>query len=138
MATSIQRMVIIVLMIDIILAIVGGFVYNTGQEDLEFTNYVAGYQNWSKDFQEIYPSATPDAETVYLDKQFGDSKYGGKAVFNLFGGGIDTPEIDSCEGQSCSNSNIKWIYNIVAFVIAIINILLAYELFQIFYARKHT
>lgn len=138
MATSIQRLVIIVLMVDLILALIGGFVYSTGQEDLEYTNYVQSYQNWSKDFQTIYPESTPDAETVYLDKQFGDAKYGGKAVFNIFGGGVDLPSIDSCEGQSCNNNNMKWIYNIVLFVVAILNILVGYELFQIFYAKKNT
>ena len=138
MATSIQRLIVIVLMVDIMLALIGGFIFSTGQEDLEYNNYIQSYENWSQDFRTIYPESNPDAETVYLDRQFGDAKYGGGAVFNLLGDGIGLPEIDSCEGQSCSNNNIKWIYSAVALVVAILNILLGFELFQIFYSKKNT
>jgi len=138
MAISTQRLVVIVLMIDILISLIGGFVYNTNNQDLTYKNYVGSYQNWSKDFQNIYPKSNPDAQTVYLDKQFGDAKYGGKAVFNLFGKGLDLPKINSCNGQSCKNNNIKWLYNVVTLIIALINILLGYELFQIFYSKKNT
>ncbi len=138
MAISTQRLIVIVLMIDMMIALMGGFVYGVDNTDLQYQNYMSSYQNWSSEFYTNYPESTADAQNLQIYQQVGDAKYGGAAIFNLFGSGLDMPTIDSCNGQSCNDTNVKWVYNIIAFVIAALNILLGYELFLIFYSRKNT
>ena len=137
MATSIQRLMIVIIMMDILFVIVGGFVYNHSDPKLEAIQYTDGYADWNKEFREIYPESNPDTSSVYLSQQVMDDKYGGQQVFKILSGGVEAPEIEVSEADSGGTAG-SWIYWAVGFVLLIINALGAFEIFQIFYSKKNT
>lgn len=138
MAMSTQRLAIIVIMLDLILAMMGYFIYNTGTQQVEIETYVTNQQNFTKTFDETFRSQTPDTATVYLDKQAGDSKYAGIAIWDIFSKKAEIPEGDTCDGISCNNGTIKTFYWLVATIIGVFNILLIIEGYLVLINKKAT
>lgn len=140
MATSIQRLAIMVIILDLLLVMTGIFVYSTNDAILqtEAEQRIVNYQNWSYDLEEGFPNPTPDSQSIYLDRQFGDVKFGGRQVFNILKEGLEIRSTDECFGEDCSVEYKKWIITAIILFYTIINAVLGLEIFFIFYSKKYT
>lgn len=137
MATSIQRIVVVLFMIDLLFVLTSAFVYNHSDPQQEIAEYVDSYNTWNQEFREIYPEANPDTNNLYLSQEIMDDKYGGSQIFKILSGGVQTPELQTSESDSGGVAGV-WVFWGITLVIIIINALGAFEIFQIFYAKKNT
>jgi hypothetical protein len=132
MATSIQRLIMFTLALNLVLTLCLGF-YNLQLTDdySEINKYSEGYQNLSSDFMNNYGEDNPNADAVYMEQSFGDTALGGLTLIELFKTGIGLADIP--EGI---NEIEKLGMTLMMWAIRLINILLCVELFFMFYGRK--
>lgn len=138
MATSIQRIIIVLFIIDFLFVTVGLFINNHSDPTLEAVKYESSYEEWNKDFRDYYPETNPDTSNNVLETEVMDSKFGGMSVFRVLEGGINLPDESGCAGFECESTAGVWVYTGIGILILLINLLGAYEIFQIFYAKKYT
>lgn len=134
MATSLQRLLVLTIGIYMILVITG-LLYSQASIltiEEEFTQSSDNIRNFSENYRDKYQQDTPDVNTVYLTQQAGDQKFGGRSWIEVFLrpalGVIDAP--DSADWLEIRLTKmINWIIHIIQMIIAL-------EVFLLLYSKK--
>lgn len=138
MATSLQRIIVLTLMLDLLLVLTGIYYAGTNNYQNELNTYTNNIENYNSNYSSTYGSATPETEMTVLDKTFGDQKYGGSMWWSLFKAGITVPK--TCQGineVNCPQME-QYMMKGYSYAIIIINALLLFEAFLVFYTKKNS
>jgi len=140
MANSVQRLIVMILLLNVILTLVGSFVYSVSDAHLlsEADTYLETYQNWTYDIETGFPNPTTDSGNVYIDKSYGDVTLGQKGFWEILKGGVSITYGGGCMGEDCSVSYVNWLVKGVQWILRIINILAILEVVYLVYSKKHT
>lgn len=141
-ATSIQRLLVMVVMLDLLIGFSLAFALSgsTATMKSDFTNYMEKGQNTTKSIQENYGTQTPDTttNTGFIDKTFGDVRLIAGAIWDTIKTGLGMKGSNDCYGEDCSVDYIFWITGAVGLVLLIIHILIAVEAYFVFFSKKYT
>lgn len=91
---GIKKLLIFTLAFQLIMSFAGGIYQNNvdlaQQELLEQTAY---YQDLHGDLGGNFGNTTPDTATISYEKSFGDTRYGGRQIWNMLKGGFGFSEV---------------------------------------------
>lgn len=134
MATSLQRLLVLTIAIYIVLVIAGLLYHSADVLTVEgqFTTSSNNIQNFSQNYREKYSQNTPDSNTVYLYQQAGDQKFGGKSWIEVF----LNPALGTMEAPPEADWLEIRLTNMINWVIHIIQMIIALEVFLILYSKK--
>lgn len=140
MATSLQRLIIMVLVLDLMLIMVGSFAYSTNQDYIQTQEEtrVETYTNWTNSFHTNINTETDDESRLQLNPTFGDAKSSGKSMWELFKNGISISNYGSCLGEDCTYNYVYWVVAGVGLFVVIVHLLLAMEVYFLIINKKYT
>ena len=138
MGSSLQRLIILTIMLDLILILVGNFyVGTTSIMETEIQSYESSYENFNSNFSDTYGSATPDTETTVLERTFGDQKFGGQMFWSVFKAGVTVPKACQSETEDLCPEMERLLLKGYSLAFVLINLLLLFEIFLILYTKKN-
>ena len=141
-ATSLQRILILVIILDIFLIMVFNFSYgNIANNDNVASDSISKYGNFSRDFSNRFDTETDDEDRLQLNPSHGDPKAGGRAIWEIFNEGIGSGGLrdsDNCLGSDCGFTYIYWVIFGFWLFMGIIHTLLGLEIYFMFINRKYT
>lgn len=140
MATSIKRVIVMLVFIDLLLVIMMGFASNITQNDvstIEISNSYNGLENWTNDFNDQFTQSNPDTQVVQLDKSFGDVRFGQKKIYEILKDGIKYPFSYNCIDIDCSNTYQSAIQSGVKWFIILVNVFAIMDIIFIAYSKKY-
>lgn len=138
MATSIKRVLAMLILIDILIITISGFLANTSIEEVtEIGLKQNNLEGWSQNFTDNFMNVAQDSQIVQLDKSAGDSKYGQIKIYELLKDGINYPFTYTCIDQTCSNTYQSQIANGLKWFIIIVHIFALADILFITYSKKY-
>ena len=140
MAISTQRLLIIVITIDVLMIIFGALAVGaetTGIEN-DIDNKMIYYQNWTYDYNENLNNPTVDESSTILDEKFSNTKGMGFRIIEIFREGTSRYMTLDCFGEPCDNNYIKHTANAIKFIWLALHFILALEALLLVYAKKNT
>lgn len=96
MATSIKRLLTMIILLDILIGIILIFANqvnndNTDNSYIEMNRLTQSNNNLSKNFKNSFTDVTPDSSAFQVDKSFGNVRFGQSMIFTMFKDGVTNP-----------------------------------------------
>lgn len=111
---------------------------NDNEVETQLKNQIGSYVEVTNEFNEEFTNPTPETQTTYLDKQYGDLKFAGGSVFDIIRNGIPNEDVETCVGEDCNSEVIKWIGIGIGTTLGVLDLIIIIELFFVFYSKKWT
>lgn len=140
MATSLQRLIILVVFMDLLLITIMTYGSNVNEDYVnnQIDSRISMYTNWTTEANNRMNTQTDDENRLQLNPYFGDAKASGKSIWELLSKGIDIRNFGSCLGEDCSFSYIYFVVAGIGIFLAVIHMLLFLEIYMLIINRKST
>lgn len=139
MATSIKRLLTMIILLDILIGIILIFANqvnndNTDNSYIEMNRLTQSNNNLSKNFKNSFTDVTPDSSAFQVDKSFGNVRFGQSMIFTMFKDGVTNPfDINDSYTNIVEKS---FIYGITIFL-GLVHLFVILEIVYITYSRKY-
>lgn len=140
MATNLQRLIIMVVLMDFMIGLVAIFAFSSSLDyaNTQAEEKIGMYENWTTQYNERVNTETDDEDRTILNPSFGDAKASGKGIWELMKKGVSIQDFGTCLGENCSYLYVYWIVFGVTTFIALIHLLLGLEIYFVIFNRKYT
>lgn len=144
MATSIKRVIIITLIMNLLFGIIMIFAGNiqASNNDLEneMNNFNEYQGNFTNSFNTEFSDTTPDTNTIQFNNNYGNVRAGQKNIVSILmggvGNGIKYVLQDECVDARCNRTFESWIKYGILLVWGLLNTFMILDIVFITYSRK--
>lgn len=137
MGTSLQRVIVLTVVLNFVLLLTAGFIGDTSRTaNDEFDTFNNDRLSWQSNFSQGFENVPVDTATTVLDKSYGNTFFALGNIWSLLSGGIDGYK-DQCDTNGCSEFEIVLRKTFFTFIL-ILNLLLVFELILLIYTKKNS
>lgn len=142
MATSVQRILMMIVMIHLTLFLVNGFAHGASVSDIRerASQFVGEGSNWTSNLNDDMQEVNPDTSQVTIDRTALNTEVAQKSFAEFVSDGTDgiARVYLGCISQECSTPVGWWLNMGIALFMWAIAILGAYEIIVFIWGKKYT
>lgn len=138
MGSSLERLIVMIIAVNLIVGLASGFAESITAEDLEndMDTFKEEGRDWHQEYEDRIMEINPDTQSVKLDNTALNVEFGQRSFAKIMLQGM-AKTYTGCTFRECENDRGVWISNGIALFLLIINVIIGFNIFLIIYTKKN-